>query len=153
MLKGYRGFVREMAGTGRAALWLQVSSGARHVLRRLLGGAGGDPVALFLENYGPDGIGLPDPAWNELQLSAQHCLVCGLCSSECARVGGSPRLEPRDAVVSAARLRVDWARLALAEPVGGACQECAACDSVCPVGIPIHRVQAALAGRPGGSTE
>ena len=149
-MNGYRGFVREMARTGRAALWLQVSSGARHVLRRVLGGAERDPVALFLENYGPDGIGLPDPAWGELQLTAQHCLVCGLCSTECARVGGSPRLEPRDAVVSAARLRIDWARLQLAEPVGGACAGCSACDSVCPVGIPIHQVQAALGEPPRG---
>jgi succinate dehydrogenase/fumarate reductase-like Fe-S protein len=146
VLKGYRGFLRELARTGSfSSLALQVRTGVRHAVRRWLGGTGGDPVARFLENYAADGFRLPDAAQARLQLAAEACLVCGLCSLECARVGGTPRLDPRDAVVSAARLEIDWVRLGLAEPVATVCDACAACDAACPAGIPIQQIQTALA--------
>jgi succinate dehydrogenase/fumarate reductase-like Fe-S protein len=149
VLKGYRGFARELSHTGTwRALWLQVRTGAAHALRQVRGREAGDPVARFFENYAADGFRMPDAAAAVLQLRAETCLVCGLCSAECARVGGEPPLDPRDAVVAAARLAIDWTRLAVT-PVAGAaaCAGCAACDTVCPVAIPIHRVQGWLAER------
>ncbi len=147
MLSGYRGFVRELSrtGTGRA-LWLQVRTGAAHVLRRLRGEDAGDPIARFFESYGADGFRLPDAAAAALQQSAEACLVCGLCSAECARVGGAPPLDPRDAVIATARLAIDWTRLHLAPSESAVpCAGCRACDAVCPAAIPIHRVQERLA--------
>ncbi|MDJ0867521.1 MAG: hypothetical protein QNK03_15540 [Myxococcota bacterium] len=145
MLTGYRGFLREMARTGSfQALWLQVRTGALHAARRALRLGGGDPVARFFDHYAADGYRASDPARAALQLAAERCLVCGLCSLECARVGGAPDLDPRDAVVSASRLEIDWARLGLA-PTDSGCRGCAACNAVCPAGIPIDRVQDALA--------
>jgi succinate dehydrogenase/fumarate reductase-like Fe-S protein len=147
VLSGYRGFVRELSrtGTGRA-LWLQVRTGMAHLVRQLRGREKDDPIARFFENYGPDGFRLPDAAAAALQQAAEACLVCGLCSAECARVGGAPPLEPRDAVVATARLAIDWTRLDLV-PSGSSspCAGCRACDAVCPVAIPISRVQARLA--------
>lgn len=172
MLSGYRGFLQELARTGTwRALSLQLRAGAGHFLRRLLGRRGGDPIARFLTSYGADGFRLPDPERARLQLAGEACLACSLCSVECARVGGAPRFEPRDAVLSAARLEIDWLRLApdalrsprarpastgsaglpdAAGAVGAAddeapCDACAACEAVCPVAIPIAAVQAALA--------
>lgn len=166
MLKGYRGIVREFARTGTwRALWLQGTTGAAHVLRRIAGRADGDPIAKFFDNYAADGFRTHDPGAAALQLRAEACLVCGLCSAECARVGGAPPLDPRDAVVAASRLAIDWMRLGLGatarasgeharadRSAGGpsgspaACAGCRACDAVCPVGIPIHALADGLAG-------
>lgn len=160
MLSGYRGFLHELARTGGwRALALQLRTGGRHVVRRLLRRGDGDPVARFLANYGADGFRLPDPARARLQHAAEACLACALCDAACAQVGGAPPLAPRDAVLSAARLEIDWIRLgppagAPAAPAG--CAACAACEPACPVGIPIAAVQETLAGlgaggRPGGA--
>lgn len=149
MLNGYRGILREFARTGTwRALWLQGKTGAAHVLRRIARRSDGDPIAQFFDNYAADGFRPHDPAAAALQLQAEACLVCGLCSAECARVGGAPPLDPRDAVVVASRLAIDWTRLGLAPTAfapardarAGACAGCRACDAVCPVGIPIQAV-------------
>jgi len=142
MLRGYRGFLRELSNTGGwRALALQLRVGAAHVARRWLRPPDGDPVQGFLRNYGADGFRLPDPERAALQLAAEACLVCGLCSAECARVGGAPRLDPRDAVICAARLEIDWIRLSLEEPASTSCAGCRACTLVCPAAIPIDRIQ------------
>ena len=145
-MRGYRGFLREFSRTGSLrALSLQLRTGARHVARQLFARRRGDPVLQFLAYYGPEGVTRPDPEAHALAVSASACLVCGLCSLECARVGGAPTLDPREAVIAAARLEADWRRLGLS-PADSTCSECAACSRVCPAGIPIHRVQERLAG-------
>jgi len=147
LLRGYRGFLRGLQDTGSfAALRLQLRTGALHVLRSLARRRPPDPVALFLENYGADGVRLPDSEARPLSLAAARCLSCGLCSLECARVGGRPALDPREAVLSGSRLEIDLARLGLASLLDEACAACRACEAVCPAGIPIARVQARLGG-------
>jgi succinate dehydrogenase/fumarate reductase-like Fe-S protein len=149
MTRGYRGFLREFTRTGSwRAVSLQVRTGAAHVLRQIFVRRSGDPVAQFLAHYGADGVRAPDSAARALALDASHCLVCGLCSLECARVGGAPPLDPREAVIAASRLETDLLR----EGLGGAlsagsapCGGCDACSRACPVSIPIHRVQERLA--------
>ncbi len=144
-MRGYRGFLREFSRTGSLrALSLQLRTGVVHIARQLIGRTQRDPVQQFLAYYGPDGIARPDLAASALALQAADCLVCGLCSIECARVGGAPPIDPREAVVAASRLELDWRRLGVG-PDGPACGACAACSSVCPAGIPIQRVQARLA--------
>jgi Fe-S oxidoreductase len=144
-MRGYRGFLRELQRTGSLrALSLQLRTGAAHVARRLLPAPAGDPVAVFLSHYAADGVRAPDAGARSLALAAQRCLVCGLCSIECARVGGAPPLDPRDAVIAGARLEIDLLRLAPAAEPGAPCHGCAACSAVCPVDIPIHRVQQRL---------
>lgn len=153
MLKGYRGFVREFSRTGTLrALLLQVRTGVRHVVRGLRREEVGDPIALFFSNYAADGFRLPDATAAALQQDAEACLVCGLCSVACARAGGEPAIDPRDAVVSASRLAIDWVRLDLSPRPGGslpgadgACAACRACDAACPAGIPVQRIQQWLA--------
>lgn len=168
MLKGYRGFLRELARTGTwRAFSLQVRTGAGHLVRRALGRGESEPIARFFDNYGADGFRLPDPERSRLQLAAEACLACGLCTIECARVSGAPALEPRDAVLSAARLEIDWIRLGLvpfapaaaraaAATTGDAaatpCGACRACESVCPAGIPIAGIQDILATWGAGRT-
>jgi succinate dehydrogenase/fumarate reductase-like Fe-S protein len=146
-MRGYRGLLREFSRTGTLrALSLQIRTGIAHIARRARGGMqAGDPVARFLESYGPDGLRRPDPQGSELLLASEACLVCGLCSAECARVEGRPALDPRDAVIAAARLEIDLIRFDLARELEFGCYDCAACDAVCPVEIPIHRVQQRLA--------
>jgi succinate dehydrogenase/fumarate reductase-like Fe-S protein len=146
-VRGYRGFLREFSRTGSLrALSLQLRTGALHALRQLAGRRRSDPVEQFLAYYGPDGVTRPEPEARALSLAAERCLVCGLCSLECARVGGAPALDPRDAVVAAARLEVDWRRLGVAPAAESTpCAGCDACSRICPAGIPIHRVQARLA--------
>ncbi len=147
-MRGYRGFLRELVRTGSLrALALQLRMGARHVARQALGRPRSDPVAQFLGYYGPDGITAPESSARDLARQAEACLVCGLCSLECARVGGAPPLDPRDAVASAARLEIDWIRLRIAPAASAdaACGGCDACTRICPAGIPIHRVQERLA--------
>jgi heterodisulfide reductase subunit C len=146
-VRGYRGFLRELMRTGSLrALSLQLRTGTRHVLRQSLGRRRGDPVEEILASYGDDGVATPTPEARALALSAEACLVCGLCSFECARVGGRPALDPRDAVAAAARLQVDWRRLGVSLGSAGPCAGCDACTRICPAGIPVHRVQASLLG-------
>ena len=144
-MRGYRGFVREFSRTGSLrALSLQVRTGIAHIGRQWLGRKRTDPVQQFLAYYGPDGVTRPEPEARALALAASDCLVCGLCSLECARVGGAPPIEPREAVIAAARLELDWRRLGLA-PEADTCGGCDACTRVCPAGIPIDRIQSRLA--------
>ncbi len=145
-MRGYRGFLREMLRTGSwRALSLQLRTGARHVLRRALPARAVDPVAQFLSHYGADGVRAPQPAARALALAASQCQVCGLCTIECARVGGAPPLDPREAVIAASRLETDLLRFDLARELGDAtCGGCDACARVCPAGVPIHRVQERL---------
>jgi Fe-S oxidoreductase len=144
-VRGYRGFLRALLRTGSLrALRFQLQTGARHTLRQWMGRRRGDPVAEFLASYGPDGLRPPDLEARRLGQQAEACLVCGLCSIECARQGGRPPLDPRDAVVAALRLEVDWLRLGLSPSVSGACGACNACVQVCPAGIPIDEVQSHL---------
>jgi len=159
--RGLRGFRRELSRTGSArALWLQLRTGALHVARRVRGGDEGDPIALFLHHYGADGVRLPDAALADVQRAAQACIACGLCDLECARVSApvaAPRHAPLEAVACASRLAIDVVRLGPAlqsdpPPAGApACAGCRACDAVCPVAIPISRVQSALAALESGA--
>ena len=141
MIRNYRGLFREFSRTGSArAFWLQVRTGVAHILRRAQRSRSQDAVALFLENYREDGVRLPDATRDALRLEAQRCTACGLCTAECARMGGRPGLDPMDAVAAAGRLAIEVVRLAL--PVTDpACEACAACEAVCPAGIPIAKVQ------------
>jgi CO dehydrogenase/acetyl-CoA synthase alpha subunit len=141
MIRNYRGLFREFSRTGSArAFWLQVRTGVAHILRRAQRSRSQDAVALFLENYREDGVRLPDATRDALRLEAQRCTACGLCTAECARMGGRPGLDPMDAVAAAGRLAIEVVRLAL--PVtDSACGACAACEAVCPAGIPIAKVQ------------
>ncbi|MAE93807.1 MAG: hypothetical protein CL910_04030 [Deltaproteobacteria bacterium] len=150
-MRGYRGIFHEFTHTGSwRALALQLRTGIVHVARQLAGRRDdGDPLARFFDNYGPDGVRPASPVDRMLRLDAQACLVCGLCSVACAAAGGEPRLDPRDAVVAASRLHIEWRRLGLEGTAGSACAGCAACDAACPQGIPIHEVQEALAAGPG----
>jgi heterodisulfide reductase subunit C len=145
-VRGYRGLMSEFGRTGSLrALALQVRVGGRHVMRQWLRRRSDvDSEALFLENYAADGLRRPRPELRDLQQLAQACLACGLCSGACAQAGGRPGLDPRDAVLAGVRLEIDVRRLGL-DPVGGACAACRACEPVCPVQIPIARVQIALA--------
>ena len=151
MKRGYRGFLREFTRTGSwRSLSLQVRTGAAHMARQLFVRRRGDPVAQFLAHYGPDGVRAPNVVARELALDASHCLVCGLCSLECARVGGSPPLDPREAVIAASRLETDLLREGLTAALdtgskASACGGCDACSRVCPAHIPIARVQERLA--------
>ncbi len=150
-MRGYRGFLREFARTGSLrALVLQVRTGIAHVARQWTGrNEVGNPLARFFESYGPDGIRPASAAERRLRLASEACLVCGLCSAACAEAGGRPLLDPRDAVIAAARLSLDLRRAGLEGLAASSCAACAACDPVCPQGIPIHLVQESLAARPG----
>jgi Pyruvate/2-oxoacid:ferredoxin oxidoreductase delta subunit len=149
MSGGYRGFLREFTRTGSwRAVSLQVRTGVAHILRQIFSRNGRDPVAQFFAHYGPDGLRAPDTAARALALDASHCLVCGICTLECARVGGEPPLDPREAVIAASRLETDILREGLAGQLAAstaACGGCDACSRACPASIPVHRVQLRLA--------
>jgi succinate dehydrogenase/fumarate reductase-like Fe-S protein len=148
MRTGYRGFFREFTRTGSwRAVSLQVRTGIAHIARQLFVRRSGDPAAQFLAHYREDGVRAPDAAARALQLDASKCLVCGLCSLECARVGGAPPLDPREAVIAASRLEIDLLREGLTGELASraACGSCDACSRICPAQIPVHRVQERLA--------
>lgn len=145
--RGYRGLLRELQRTGgREALWLQLRGGISHVLRSLRRRRG-DGVEAFLRNYGEDGLAMPSPDRRALWRHASRCLVCGLCSAECARIGASPPLDPEEAVVAAARSLIDWRKLSRTPGEGGPfpCTSCRACHAVCPVAIPIADIEREIA--------
>ncbi len=139
-MRGYRGFVKEFARTRSAkAFWLQVRGGLRHLLRG--GERGADGVAAFLAHYGGDGVAIPDASRRDRARAAERCLACGLCSAECARVGGTPPSDPMEAVVAASRLASEAHRFGFGDgPAETPCGTCRACETRCPVAIPIAEI-------------
>ena len=140
-MSGYRGFLKEIARTrSGSAFWLQVRGGLLHLVRGLTGRRRSDAVAQFVRNYGPEGFAFPDARRRALAAAAQRCLVCGLCSAECARVGGAPPIDPQEAVVALSRLASEAKRFGLETAVESPCGKCRACHRACPVGIPIAEI-------------
>ena len=141
-MRGYRGFLKEFSRTGSArAFWLQVRGGLRHLFRRR--DRGPDGVEAFLAHYGADGVALPDSARRARIRAAERCLVCGLCSEECARVGGAPPLDPMEAVVAASRLASEAQRFGVGreeDAETSPCASCRACETRCPTAIPIAEI-------------
>ncbi len=139
-MSGYRGFLRELSRTraGRA-LWLHVSAGVRHILRRALGREP-DGERLFLRHYRADGFHPPAGAERQRAAHAARCLACGLCSAACAQVGGNPPVDPQEAVLAASRLASEAVRFGLAPEPAAICQSCRACEASCPRGIPIAEI-------------
>ncbi len=150
-MRGYRGLLKELARTRSASsLWLQVRGGLLHLFRAWRGGPRIDGVDQFIRNYGPEGFAIPDGRGRDLALAAQRCLVCGLCSIECARVGGAPPVDPQEAVVALSRLSAEAVRFrvhsasGIEDTRGVPCGSCRACHRVCPVAIPIADIIAEL---------
>lgn len=140
-MKGYRGFFSEIARTGSAqSFWLQVRGGLLHWLRSWTGARRPDAVAQFVRNYGPEGFAIPDGSRRTLVSAAQRCLVCGMCSAECARVGGTPPIDPQEAVVASSRLSSEAKRFGYNAVAAAPCGSCRACHPVCPVAIPIAEI-------------
>ena len=144
-MSGYRGFFKELARTRSAhSLWLQLRGGLGHVLRGWTRRDSGRGIDQFLNHYGAEGFGFPEATRRELASAAGRCLVCGLCSAECARIGATPPLDPQEAVVALSRLGSEAKRFGLTISSETPCGSCRACHTVCPVAIPIADVMVQL---------
>ena len=110
----------------------------------------------FLESYGTEGY-LPLPAAaRDRRWHASRCVGCGLCDAACdtlapIRRGVLPALSALPLAYS--RSMHDYAFAAPALDALGACEGCAACEAVCPTGVPLKEIVDAiredLARRPG----
>jgi hypothetical protein len=93
----------------------------------------------LLETYAPDGIRPLDPATRELHPRLVTCINCGLCALAAGRAG---RTRLPDLASSYMRL---YSRLAEASSdLDGDMPDLAAASAVCPVGLPLDEVAAAV---------
>lgn len=104
----------------------------------------------FLSNYRPDQIRPMSRPERKLRPRAIACIGCGLCDAVCAPAAtaeeGPLHLSTlmlaagRDGTANAAA-RHDAVRLH--------CNNCGACEPLCPAGVPIVRLLASLRGEEG----
>ena len=93
----------------------------------------------LLETYAPDGIRPLDSATSELHPRLITCINCGLCALAAGRAG---RTRLPDLASSYMRL---YARLGEASSdLDGETPDLIAASAVCPVGLPLEEVAAAV---------
>ena len=96
-------------------------------------------LAALLKTYAPDGIRPLDAALRERHPRLVDCINCGLCAFAAERIG---RTRLPDIASSYMRL---YARLGEASTdVEDADPDLAAASAVCPVGVPLDEVAAAV---------
>lgn len=118
----------------RLVFWFLYSFFA-HRLRRA-----GSADLLFLKNFEEDGIVSMSFGDRSLIPSAQRCIGCGLCVTDCPaiREGVAPwGFDPSQIVIQLARASMD------SEVLGDGNIPCLACDKctvLCPTRVPIHTI-------------
>jgi succinate dehydrogenase/fumarate reductase-like Fe-S protein len=100
-------------------------------------------LAELLETYRPDGIRAIDATERERHPRLVTCINCGLCALAASRIGKT-RLP--DLASSYMRLyaRLDDASIDVEADAGGSLPDMVAATAVCPVGLPLEEVAAAV---------
>lgn len=95
----------------------------------------------FLEQYGVEGLLPLAPDARRRRFDHQRCIHCGLCDTACevlARVSRAeaPALSALPVAYSRSMPEYPYARVTLAHLV--ACEDCDACEAICPTGVPLR---------------
>ena len=131
----------------KAFAWLNLAwSFGRHVAvqmpARALGRAPGD--RRFRDAVLPEGYVPLEPSEREALPSWMQCIHCGLCSLACSTIADAPASAWDEAwtFVAGPSRSIDRAPVVAADI--GPCAECTSCADVCPTGVPIPHMAAAL---------
>jgi len=73
-----------------------------------------------------------------------NCVHCGLCSLACPEIAAAPATAWDEAWTFVAGASRSLDRAELVAPQLAPCTRCAACQAVCPTGVPITHMAAAL---------
>lgn len=101
----------------------------------------------FLQNYGVEGLLPLSPDARRRRWNHSGCIHCGLCDSACevlTRVRRSelPALSALPIAYSRSMPEYPYARLAIGHLTE--CQNCEACEAICPTGVPLRDLVATL---------
>ena len=99
----------------------------------------GEGERRFRANYGPDGLFPLSADERRLLPGLDRCIACGLCNVLCEKLGSATRYRFGGpfALAAQARSMPDYPSFA-AHLAHDDCGDCAACESVCPTGVPLR---------------
>lgn len=131
----------------KAFAWLNLAwSFGRHVTVQMPARAlGRGPGARrFRDAVLPEGYVPLEPAEREAMPDWMQCIHCGLCSLACPTIGNAPASAWDEAwtFVAGPSRSIDRAPAVAADITP--CADCTACADVCPTGVPIPEMAAAL---------
>ena len=131
----------------KAFAWMNLAwSFGRHVAVQMPARAFGRGAGAlrFREAVLPEGYVPLEPAERDAVPSFMDCIHCGLCSFACADIAAAPASAWDEAwtFVAGPSRSIDRAPLVAADM--SPCAACDACADVCPTGVPIPLMAAAL---------
>lgn len=93
----------------------------------------------LFEVYGPDGIRALDASMQERHPVMTNCISCGLCAFAASRIG-----KTRSPDLASSYMRLYAGLSGAASDLGAENPDLAAASAVCPVGVPLDEVAAAV---------
>jgi ferredoxin len=129
----------------RSLSYLAYRAVVAHPLKRLV--QRGTGLERFLANYAGEGLVPTRPQDRELGEEASACIACGLCEPACDLASAVPALRAMGLHAAFRLYGKSSAELPFARAALEACSACAACENVCPSGVPIARVVRGLLAR------
>lgn len=110
-----------------------------HPLRRLFRRRG-TGLERFQAAYVAEGLGPTTPEDRAIGEAASACVACGLCELGCDLSGAAPTVRALGLHAAFRLYSRSGADLPLAADALAACEGCAACEALCPTGVPITRI-------------
>jgi heterodisulfide reductase subunit C len=132
----------------RAKAYLGYRALVAHPLKRIFRQRG-TGEARFRAAYESEGLAPTTETDREISLAAQACIACGLCEAGCDLAGAVPEVRALGLHAAFRLYSRNRAELPLAAGALEACAGCTGCDALCPTGVPIGRIVAALRAKVG----
>ncbi len=107
----------------------------------------GTGLERFQANFAADHLSPTSPADREISFLASRCIGCGLCEPGCRLASASPAVRALGLPAAFRLVGRTGGDLAAARDLLDACQGCAGCQALCPVGVPMGRVLPYLRAR------
>ncbi len=104
----------------------------------------GSGLDRFEAAYFGEGLVPTLPAERALREEAAACIACGLCESACELPGAAPAIRALGLPAAFRLYSRSSAMLPRAREALEACAGCAGCEALCPTGVPVSRIVAAL---------
>ncbi len=118
----------------------------QHLLRKAFTPGGGGRER-FLASYGDEGLFPLDADQRARMPAFSGCIGCGLCDTACPTLAAAHRqlwAGPSDLASALHRSLPDFSLLGPQLALFAACGDCRACEQLCPQGVPLRELAAAI---------